>query len=300
VGLKAIEENGHVLSVRQSIAGFFKANGQMEPERRGVQTASTFPGFCEKHDASLFRPIEAQKWIENKESAFLLSFRAVSWETYAKRQAEMMSRWQKTWADCGASYEAQVQIQEYLESYIAGVRFGIRDALLWKKEYDDMYKSNDYRRYHYICIEFYPCLPIVACGGIHVESDFQGRVLQKLAAEVSAYEHMTLNITASGDKSIVVFGWAGEPTGPSYEFVRSFLMVPRDRQSHAIIRLAFEHLENTFLRPSWWEALEPDVRNALRHRMSSGAPGQPRPNDCLSEDNLSYFVSTPTTNGIEV
>lgn len=300
VGLKAIEENGHVLSVRRSLAGLFKTSGRPEPERRGVQTASTFPGFCEKHDSALFRPIETQKWKATKESAFLLSFRAMAWETYAKLNAKKLGEWQKLWADRGQEFSTQIGLQQTLEDHLAGVRLGIRDACAWKKQYDDIYISGDYRDYHYLAMEFRPLLPIVACGGMHVEQDFHGRTLQDLIREVPSYEHMTLNITASEGISIVIFGWVGDPTGPSHEFARSFLMLPPDRQSHALIRLAFEHFENTFLRPSWWQGLEGSVREALKRRMQSGGPSTDRPTNCLAEDNLSYFAADGSTSGLVV
>ena len=300
IGLKAIEEKGHVLSVRRSLAGLFKANGKPEPERKGVQTASTFPGFCDIHDAALFRPIETQKWVATKETAFLLSFRAVAWETYAKLNAKKLGEWQKQWGDRGREYTEQVVIQSYLLDYLAGVGLGIRDSLAWKKRYDDIYISENYKDYHCLCMEFKPLLPIVACGGMHVEQDFQGRLLQSLIHDVPSYEHMTLNIMASEGSSIVVFGWVGDPTGPSYGFARSFLALPTDRQSHALIRLAFEHFENIYLRPSWWQNLEGNVREALRRRMASGTPSTGRAANCLIEDNLTYFAAEISTEGLAI
>jgi hypothetical protein len=171
VGLKAIEEKGHVLALRRSLGWAHKTDGDFAPERQGVQGASTFRGFCDNHDSVLFRPIEAQAWMASKETAFLLSFRAVAFELYAKLYAEKAGLWQKTWVDRGFDFVQQAQTQQYLEDCLTGVRLGIGDSYAWKKSYDDIYLSGDYDRYHYLSVEL-PQLPVVACGVMHIEYDF--------------------------------------------------------------------------------------------------------------------------------
>jgi hypothetical protein len=298
IGLKAIEENGHVLAMRRSLGWVHKTDGDFRPERQGVQSASTFQGFCDKHDAALFRPVEAQAWVANKETAFLLSFRAVAFELYAKLCAEKVGIWQKSWIDRGFDFIQQVQRQQFLEDYLTGVRLGIRDGVAWKHEYDSIYLSDDYSNYHYLCIEFSPQLPIAACGGMHIEYDFQGRNLQNIIRDVPAYEHMTLNVTAMDDRSIAILGWVGDHDGPAHEFARSFLEQPLDRMSNSIIRLAFEHFENVFMRESWWNSLDGAVQTELKQHARSGYPDTDRQPICLMEDGMEYFSAAASIAGI--
>lgn len=178
---------------------------------------------------------------------------------------------------------------------MTGIRRSIRDAYAWKKSYDDIYLSGDYGRYHYLSVELCPQLPAVACGVIHIGYDFQGRSLQDLVRDVPAYEHVTFDLSASDDRSIAVFGWVGDRDGPAYEFARSFLALPLDRMSHAIVRLSFEHFENVFIRESWWNNLSPAVQGALEERARSGFPDTDRKPNCLMEDNLNYFSAEATT-----
>jgi hypothetical protein len=271
-----------------------RANDEFIPECQGVQSASTFRGFCDKHDTALFRPVETQPWRASKETAFLLSFRAVSFEVHAKFVAEDVGQWQKLWIDRGFDFSEQADTQQYLEDYLTGVRLCISDQSIWKKEYDRIYLSADYSEYHYLCVEFRPLLPIVACGAMHVEYDFQGRSLQNLTREAPSFEHMTFNITVSDNASIVVFGWVGDPVGPAHEFVRSFLMQPSNRLSHAVIRLAFENFENTFMRQSWWDSLSSAVQGMIKRRTQSGGLDFERLATCLVEDNVDYFSAQPS------
>lgn len=113
---------------------------------------------------------------------------------------------------------------------------------------------------------------------------------------------MTFNVTASapGDRSIAAFGWIGDQNGPGYEFARSFLAQSRDRMSHSIVRLAFEHFENVFMRESWWNNLSASVQDALKKHARSGFPDTDREPNCLTEDNKNYFPADATTAGIVI
>lgn len=245
----------------------------------------------------MFRPIETQKWYPSKENAFLFSFRAVCYEYYAKLAAEETGKWQKTWIDRGKDFDTQIVSQQFNEDYLHGVRLGIRDGVEWKSCYDTMYKSNDYAKYRFLSIEFRPALPLVSCGGAHIERDFNGRLLQNIASLAPYYEHITLNIMALEDASIVILGWAGEPNGPSFDFVESLLAQPPRRLSHAIMRLAFESVENTFLRPGWWQNLSAATQSAICERALRGVV---HPADCLMEDGLDLFQATASTTGINL
>lgn len=299
-GIAAIQEDGHVLTLKRGLAFMYKTEGKFELQRIGVKGASTFNGFCDKHDMSMFFPVENRPWKDIKENAFLLSFRAAALELYAKLCAIELIKWQKQWGDAGRSFSEQASVQQYIEIYLRGLHFGKHDAEAWKSGYDDIFRTGNYNNYHYLCIEFDSCLPLAACGGMHVEYDFNGKPLQNLIRRVHSYEHLTLNITTIRDKSIAVFGWVGDPTGPSYEFLQSFLAQPEDRWSHALLRLAFENFENTYLRQSWWEGLDQSVRDVVERRALSGLPTNTRLRDrnCLAEDGIDFFHARASTAGI--
>lgn len=66
------------------------------------------------------------------------------------------------------------------------------------------------------------------------------------------------------------------------------------------IQLAFEHIENVFMRPSWWEGLSNTVRNALVTRMRSGigVEGPDRDGDSLRPDGHPYTMNVNVVNSI--
>jgi hypothetical protein len=53
----------------------------------GVRKATTFTGFCEFHDTTIFRPIEVYDYTPgNKEQEFLFAYRALAKEYYTKTE----------------------------------------------------------------------------------------------------------------------------------------------------------------------------------------------------------------------
>jgi hypothetical protein len=71
-GLRAIAENGHVISSKKGAFAIARNDGEIIPERDGISNASTFPGFCNTHDA-MFSPAEQKIVPLSREVAFLLS-----------------------------------------------------------------------------------------------------------------------------------------------------------------------------------------------------------------------------------
>ncbi|TGU70712.1 hypothetical protein E4633_17080 [Geomonas terrae] len=69
------------------------ANDQLQVKRVGITNASTFYGFCRKHDNELFKPIESDEVNpDNKQHLTLLFFRALSYEYCMKRKVHLLLR----------------------------------------------------------------------------------------------------------------------------------------------------------------------------------------------------------------
>ena len=83
--LGRIAEEGHVLSFVQSAVAMMEHGSAAPPQRRGIRRASTFTGFCTKHDNAVFVPLEKAPFEGTKEQCFLLAYRALARELYLKR-----------------------------------------------------------------------------------------------------------------------------------------------------------------------------------------------------------------------
>jgi SEC-C motif-containing protein len=268
-GLTAIAQAGHVLSPKAAFERLVANDGRVIPEEVGINKASTFPGFCEKHDAEMFRSVEYGTVSLTPETAFLLSFRAIAYEEFQKRAALRIIEVQRD-MDKGRQFFDQCEIQEYLHITAVGIKRGLHDLQEWKREYDRAFVDARFASYRFTAVAFDGILPVVACGAFHPEFDFDGRPLQSIGRGDGPFEHVTYNLTAINERSVAVIGWTHGETGPAEMFARSFSSIRASEKANAAIRLAFEHLENTYMRPSWWNGLATATQEAIRNHIVTG------------------------------
>jgi hypothetical protein len=189
-GLAAIAEAGHVLTVKPTMKEMIETDGNPQPRKIGVNNASVFPGFCNKHDTSLFKPIEGTSLPLTKVAAFLFSYRAIAYERFAK-EAQLRGMDAHLEADRGHPFWKQAMIQMQIDSMINGIRIGMRDVEHWKKKFDERLLSGSRDDFHFVIIRFDQILPIVGCGAFHPEYDLQGNLLQQLGRDVTDFDEIT-------------------------------------------------------------------------------------------------------------
>jgi hypothetical protein len=268
-GLGKIAERGHVYSVKAAGSSIYENNGVLLPKLVGVRSASTFGGFCGKHDAAMFRPIEQGEPPLNHETCFLMSFRAIAYELFQKKQAMEGAEVQRK-LDYGKPFSEQAAIQTHIHYYLKGTERGLSDLQHWKDRYDESYLHHDYSHFSCFAVRFRGVLPIAACGAFHPEISFYGTQLQVLSRGNSAFDHVTVTLLPIGNKTALVFGWLDSDFGPTTQFVKSFADIPDDQKANAAVHLVFEHIENTYLRPSWWEQIHESVRTQALNRFAGG------------------------------
>jgi hypothetical protein len=286
-GLAAIAEAGHVLTVKPTLQALFDHQGMPPPRRIGVGRASVFPGFCNAHDAATFKPIEMPEVALDLPSAFLFAYRAIAYERFTKAAA-LGSLDIHREADRGKPFPVQAMVQCSLHSYASGLKSGMHGIDAWKQEYDERLASGDRSGFSYFVLRFDRVLPIVSCGAFYPEYDFTGRALQRLSRNTYTFEHLSLSVTTFAGRTVAFFGWLGDDAGPAGRFVASFRALPDERKADALIRLAFEHLENIYLTPSWWEALSPERQATLTRVARSGTVVVAREADCLIDRGSRY------------
>lgn len=284
-GIAAIAEAGHVLTVKPTMKDLIESKGKPSPRKIGINNASVFPGFCGKHDTTLFRPIEGRSLSLNKDTAFLFSYRAIAYERFAK-EAEFKGIAAQREMDRGYPFRVQSMIQTHLSVIAAGVQTGRCDMDRWKMQFDEKLLSGARDDFHFLAVRFDSVLPIVASAAFHPEFDCQGNPLQKLGRDGADTDHITLNVTTFEGQTVMVFGWIGDDNGPAKAFADSFAQVPDARKADVLVRLLFVQTDNLFLRPSWWEALPLARQNAFKEMVLSGTLVRMRTADEYIDDGM--------------
>lgn len=213
-GMAAIAEDGHVISMRSGIERRRHNQGQVIPPKIGINRASTFLGFCRRHNSEMFRPVENGAVVLTNETAFLLSFRALAYE---KLQKEAALRNVKVLRDLdkGKPFFVQCDTQHYINMSAEGTKRALSDLNRWKRGYDQVFIKRDFANYQFYGVAFAEALPVVACGAFYPEFDFSGRLLQRLGHGPAPFEHMTFNITAINGRGVAVLGWIDGGAGPA-------------------------------------------------------------------------------------
>lgn len=268
-GLSAIAESGHVCSTKRAFAELEKRGGLVDMEKIGVGQASTFPGFCSRHDTELFRPVEQANSQLDAYSSFLLSLRAVTYEVATKDSQLRAHVASKEFIDYGGSFEQQAMVQNFLTLNQIGIEQGLKDVTLLRGLYDEAFQSQDFSKFNFYGVEFDKVLPFAAAGAFMPEFDFSGVQLQEIKVG-QPVSQIAMNITQLGDNTCVVFGWLGGPDCAAARLVDSFKALPQQEKANSLLVLAMEHLENFFCTPSWWAGLAPEVSAKLHQKIAGG------------------------------
>lgn len=286
--LQKIARAGHVYQFRADFALLKKTKGKITETLIGLNDASTFTGFCSFHDSEVFAPIERHAFQATQHHAFLLSYRSICREIFAKRyQAETYNDLRDF--DRGLGRAEQVALQQFISASKAGAESGLKRLEDYKAKLDAILISENYSGVRF-CTVLLPNTPeLVASGSIYVEFDFEGRRLQPMATPSNVLDVITFSVIATDAGGAIVFAWVDEHRGASTELIRSFANLPREQIGDAMVRFLFTYCENTFFSPPWWEQLPPSNQASIRRRASLGSFPTNMPSiGCLLADGLNF------------
>ena len=183
----------------------FNERPKLELAAIGIRQATTFPGLCNKHDTEIFAPLERNPLnIENQEQNFLLSYRSVMRECYAKStQSDMMEKLAKYLMKLDGT-DDMVNTFCTVQAYAAYV--GDFHMKKTKAFYDFLYKEGIFRsssfgntiscikrsipiRFAFAVASFFT--PFFDFNGQSIEVDYLKGPLPFMALDVHPLEHST-------------------------------------------------------------------------------------------------------------
>ncbi len=135
--LSHIAENGHVMGIGRHIAAtLYGASAESSPypsiTKIGLQEASAFWGYCNKHDTELFKCLETEPLQkDNLAQVFALHLRAMSFERMAQLNHSEITRQLPGW-------ENEVIIREKLFEADSSYRWN----LLWRDDNLQKFKKD--------------------------------------------------------------------------------------------------------------------------------------------------------------
>ena len=291
-GLSLIARQGHVYSHLSQGVHFHssKWSPNSKPGSMGIGNASTFRGFCSRHDDELFAPIEKDPFKGTAEQIALLGYRAICNELLAKEFNLCLDNLARDF-DKGEPTPYQQLHQHALTVRDLGVNKSIDEIRTLKSHYEEMLLEKNFNRLGYYVVSFHNT-PEVMCSGIaQATHDFQGKKIDELGHLEIPANWLAFSLIATDDGGAAIFSWPTDHR-QSYNALMTLNDLTDADQPHAIIRFTFEFFENTYFSPDWWDGLERQVQMELRVRQLRELPDlwgnreYPRPNDCLMDDGV--------------
>jgi len=286
--LENISRDKHVYSFSSHI-GDIKKQGRMLPKLIGINEASTFTGFCNFHDTETFKPIEINDIEISNEHIFLIAYRSLCKEIYAKQYQKNMIPVTRE-GDRGLSLVEQKAFQKYIRTYEKWVNAGLSDLMYNKKIADNYLLAKKYDDIAYYVIEIEGMPEIVSSGQLSVEIDFDGKVLQTPEdfSNISRQlDSISFSILMKKSNGLIVFS-CFKHEAKSIDFLKSIENLNDIELPNAIIRFAFEFFENNYFSPDWWEGITENKQEAIIKRMNDSSEFKERGSDVLKDDGIGY------------
>jgi hypothetical protein len=263
-----LAEMGHVMQFQATHPD--AATVWFAPRRIGLREATTFYGFCGKHDCELFRPLESSRITLDAEAACLLAYRAFCRELYMK---EGTIRWYDEMAV--RLRDGRIPWSPIAASELAGMKLGAtnarRNLISTKVRFEEAMRSGEFSRCHYYAVEFDEAPVYMASSAFPPEWDFSGKRVQDLS-EIGRTWSLSFSAWAFGGRAVALYAWHDDDDEVCARWARSLECIRDDRLANRILAIAFEQCENVVFRPSWWESLNRKEQRRLMRRVTSGSP----------------------------
>lgn len=242
-------------------------HGAPKIHRVGWREASTFFGFCEVHDGTLFTPIEQEPFAGLARQIALIGYRALCHELYQKQAAADAQTTLQRNLDRGLQEPDQRFVQEALAIEAAGRHAGLLDLRAVKNIYDEALRSDNYATFHSAVLAFRGAPIIASTGSVHVDFDLQGNRLQSIARDPAPIHGLNFAIINTTEGCAFVATWPRQ-FDKCNAFISSLLHHEPANIPSLLIEFCFAYVENTYFSHEWWTKLQ-DANKRHIERLAS-------------------------------
>ena len=258
------DQNGKVLGARLNLSAIFDPFGGAFEDVH-IKQASVFPGFCKHHDQTVFEPIDDQQWNGSSEHIFLLAYRALCREVYAK-----LSNVESFMP--AAISNATGEGEEMLRRWNHGEELGLQESLRDKKAMDSILLSQNYECQSHI-VSLGKDFPVRVAGVFVPEFDFDDKKLFDLS-DYSTPVYRISVCTHSTDDDVLGVISAFDDHPKLHMYMESLKRQMENSPRAYFAQICFDNFEHIYLGKRWWSQLRKRQQNDIETRFESSAPGR--------------------------
>lgn len=225
----------------------------------GWKDASTFTGFCGRHDNSTFRALETRPFVADPEQCFLVAYRAVCHEVFNKRAAS-------------SAHESVIKLAEHhhrkipdaLKGYSVGLAASLAEMERLKRSSDEALLAEHFKSWRNLLLRFTGPLSVASTGLHSPTFDLDGRRLQDLGDLNVPTQSVAVSVEPTISGFTWIFSWPnGSTVGEA--LARSVEMTDRDLLASRLVQYLFLQLENIYFSIEWWDAQSEQARRGFQH-----------------------------------
>jgi len=257
--LSEIASKGEVYMVSTSYSDIKRNFGKQTFSKIGVNKASTFLGFCKKHDNELFDPIDNLPLIPTDHQVMLYAYRSLCREIFVKSNSVSI------YENQSKGKTLPLATRSLFDSAAKGAKFGLTNLLRQKKYFDNSLICKTYHDIEYVIFNINQ-KPVIAFSGlIFPDYDFLGHKLQDLSNHNNNLELITFFSAPTSEGWAYTFAWHKNNESVCEQYIRSLASIVYDGQAlgNAIFRLAIQCCENLAISPDWFESIPIDKINTI-------------------------------------
>lgn len=285
--IEIADDTNHVLGLKQNLSSLDKNEGNLKLERIGINNASTFRGFCAKHDKLLFSYFEDKPFIGTEKQCVALTYRSIAKEIYGQECLLSNAVFMRD-MDKGSPLIHQLQFQNFIKKYKLGIKESIDGLSIIQKNLAHYILKRSYHSYNFLIIESSLPIPVVVSSLIEPTHDFKGTLIQSGFKLRQNPEHLVLNAFSSHQKGFVIFGWL-QTAETINTFINSLLDLNKECIFSAVITLFLSSSENSYVSPDWWNSLNDVQKDKITSLLPMGAnPLMNIPSDVLVDDGIRF------------
>jgi len=250
--LSTIAEKGHLINYQYDL---FKLEEQTDPifKSVGIGKASTFKGFCSKHDSELFSKLDNNEFNLDEQLAAVLSLRGIAHEVWQKRAAHNQL----------SSYDLvdeNFQSDEFQARFMNSLSLGASHFLIHYNNTvrDIIEKTSTKWKYVEFISPF--SLPFCYTGPINLDAFIQYNQLEPDARFI--YPVVTVSVIPRRSGTSISLTWSGALTPAMKVFFKRFESAGK-HLPELLLQIGLEHVEKIYFKPSWFESITDCYRKPM-------------------------------------
>lgn len=247
----------------------------------GKKEASTFFGFCDYHDTTLFSPIENFQFDNSEKHLFLHSYRSFAHSYHRKREDE------KVYNDPSSDF-IKAMPKEWVKMMQMGVSMAMIDSAKRKQQLDEYIEEEFYDALEYIVYEKVGLYPFAVSSQISPKVSYRNKPMNNhLNPDIPYSQPM---ITLLPDRSTTFAIIAAFPDDkPAINLLDELDELAPLKLEKAITSLIMANCENTFFSPAFWDCLTKKEKRAFLDEFEMHTPSNSTYHKKFFHSNFNLF-----------